>query len=257
MSNNLIIFPAIDIMGGKVVRLKQGQFDKSTDYSDDPVVMAKKWKMAGAQWVHVVDLDGAKTGEMKNIEVIKRIAQEVKVPVQVGGGIRSIEKAKELLAEEGIKRIVVGTKSIGDEGLLNELILKWQDRVAVSIDCAEGLVTQRGWVEKTDVKGTDLAVQLQQRGIKCIIYTDIKRDGMMQGPNLQRIEEILNTVKIDVIASGGVSNETDIQRLCALKEKYAHLVGVITGKAIYEKTLGFQSAVYIAGNYKKFKGISS
>ena len=255
--SNLIIFPAIDIMDGKVVRLKQGKFDQSTDYSDDPVVMAKKWKMAGAQWVHVVDLDGARTGEMKNIEIIKRIAKEVGVPVQVGGGIRSIEKARELLAEEGIKRIVLGTKSIGDEGLLDELVSKWQDRVAVSVDCAEGFVTQRGWVEKTDVKGTDLAAKLEGRGITCIIYTDIHRDGMMQGPNLARIEEILKTVKISVIASGGVSNEGDIQHLCALKEKYAHLTGVITGKAIYEKALGFQSAVYIAGNYKKFKDISS
>ncbi len=255
--SNLTIFPAIDIMGGKVVRLQQGQFDKATDYSDDPLVIAKKWKSFGAQWVHIVDLDGAKTGEMKNIDVIKKIAKEVGLDVQVGGGIRTLEKANELLEEKGIKRIVLGTSAVSDEKLLSALIAKWQDRVAVSIDCTEGLATLKGWVETSNVRGTDLAKKLEQQGVKWIIYTDISTDGMMKGPSFGGIEEMLNTIKINVIASGGISNENDIRRLCELKDRYAHFVGAITGKAIYDKVLGLQSALYITRSYKKFKDISN
>ncbi len=253
MSTDLIIFPAIDIMGGKVVRLKQGQFDQRTDYSEDPLAVAMHWKSQGAQWLHLVDLDGAKTGEMQNIGLIKRIAKDVNIPVQVGGGVRSIDRIKELI-DAGVRRVVLGTKAISEQNLMKEPFKNYLDHIAVSVDCSQGLVTQRGWVETTKIKGTDFANEMEAQGIKCLIYTDIHRDGMLQGPNIPSIREILKTVNIDVIASGGISGTHDIIELCLLKEQHPNLLGAITGKAIYElQYFDVKAALETVKNYKILK----
>jgi len=254
MSEDLIIFPAIDLMDGKVVRLKQGQFDKKTVYSDDPLAVALHWQSQKAQWLHIVDLDGAKTGEMKNIEVIKKIAKNLNAFIQVGGGVRSVERIKELI-DGGIRRVVLGTKAISDENLMKEVRRNFLDHIAVSVDCSQGYVTQRGWVETTKIKGTDFANQMEALGVKCLIYTDIHRDGMMQGPNVPSVREILKTVTIDVIASGGISGAHDIVELCLLKEQHPNLLGAITGKAIYElQYFDVKAAIETVNNYKILKG---
>lgn len=253
MSEELVIFPAIDLMGGKVVRLKQGQFDKRTDYSDDPLSVAHHWKSQGAQWLHIVDLDGAKLGDMKNIEVVKKIAKNVNISIQVGGGVRSVDRVKELV-DSGIKRVVLGTKAISDKILMKEVVKDYLGHIAVSVDCSQGMVTQRGWVETTQIKGTDFANEMEYQGIKYLIYTDISRDGMLQGPNIEAIREILKTVTINVIASGGISGSHDIVELCRLKEQHPNLLGAITGKAIYElKYFDVWAALDTVKNYKTLK----
>ena len=237
----MIIFPAIDIKEGKVVRLRQGEFSKVTEYSSDPVAIAQKWVDQGAQWLHVVDLDGAQTGEIKNFGVIVKIAKSVKVAVQVGGGIRRWEEIEKFF-DNGIQRVILGTKVIEDRSFLKDILAQWSTKIAVSLDCQDGMVAQRGWTTVTDLKGTDLAKELETLGLQYLIFTDIKRDGMLQGPNFAALEEILQTVKkTAVIASGGVANLGDIERLLPLKVK--GLLGVITGKAIYEGTLDLKSAM--------------
>jgi len=238
----MIIFPAIDIKDGKVVRLRQGRFDDVTVYSNDPLLFAKKWRGQGAEWLHVVDLDGAKTGEMKNFEIIANIAREVGIPIEVGGGIRTRDDI-EGLVKAGVRRVVLGTAVIEDQALLERLLQEFPGQIAVSLDCIDGKVTQKGWTKVTNLKGTDFARQLEGKGLKYLIYTDISRDGMLSGPNVQALKEILKSVKISVIASGGVSNLDDIKRLRSLNAK--NLLGVITGKALYEGTLNLNEAVQL------------
>lgn len=236
----MIIYPAIDIQGGKVVRLAQGKFDAVTQYSDDPLLTAKRWVAEGAPALHLVDLDGAQTGSMKNLDAVLKIAAGVKVPVQVGGGIRTAEEIKTLL-DANINRIILGTKVINDREFFKKILRQWDTRIAVSVDCSNGLVTQRGWTNVTNIKGTDFAKDLEALGLKCLIYTDIKRDGMLRGPNWAGLEELLNTIKIPVIASGGIANLEDIKKLLKLEAK--GVIGAITGKAIYEGTLNLKEAV--------------
>jgi phosphoribosylformimino-5-aminoimidazole carboxamide ribotide isomerase len=237
----MIIFPAIDIQLGKVVRLAQGRFEEVTQYSDDPVTVAQKWEKMGAQWLHVVDLDGAQAGAMKNFSVIAEIAASVKIPVQVGGGIRSEVLIDDLLGVAKVARVVLGTKVIEDRSFLRRVLLKYPNQVAVSLDCSNGYVTQRGWTSKTNIKATDLVKELQTMGLRYLIYTDIARDGMLSGPNYPAIEEMLATVKIPFIASGGIASIEDIKKLKALTSK--GLIGAITGKAIYEGKLNFKEAI--------------
>lgn len=236
----MILFPAIDIKDGKVVRLIQGQFDKVTEYSHDPVSIANKWIADGAEWLHVVDLDGAKTGTIHNFDAIAQIAADVSVPVQMGGGVRSEDDIKRLL-NAGVKRIILGTRAIEDRKFFKNVLSQWGDQVALSLDCSNGMVASRGWAETTGIKGTDLAKELEALGLKTLIYTDIARDGMLTGPNFDGLNEMLDTVNIDVIASGGVSNLDDIKRLSALVPK--GLIGAITGRAIYEGTLNLKEAI--------------
>jgi phosphoribosylformimino-5-aminoimidazole carboxamide ribotide isomerase len=239
----MIVFPAIDIKGGKVVRLAQGKFEYVTQYSEDPVTMAQKWASLGAQWLHVVDLDGAQTGEMKNFSIIAKIVKSVKIPVQVGGGIRKESLIDDLIQSAKVRRIVLGTKAVEDPAFLRNVIAKHHDQIAVSLDCSNGFVTDRGWTAKTTIKATDLVKELQQLGLRCLIYTDIARDGMLSGPNYPGIEEMLAVAHIPLIASGGIASLDDIHKLKALTSK--GLIGAITGKAIYEGKLDFKEAVRI------------
>ncbi len=236
----MIILPAIDIRGGKVVRLFKGQFDKVTEYGHDPVAMAAKWASLGAPYLHVVDLDGAESGERRNREAIKQIARELKIPVETGGGIRSMDVVDDYLSS-GIARVILGTKVVSDRSFLKEALARWHDRIAVSLDCSNGFVAQRGWVETSTVKGTDLAREFAQMGLKYVIYTDIARDGTLAGPNIEGLKEILAVPGLEVIASGGVKSLDDIRALQALKA--GNLWGVITGKAIYEGTLDIKEAL--------------
>ena len=235
----MIIFPAIDLKGGKVVRLKQGRFEDVTQYSTDPVTIARQWQSQGAQWLHVVDLDGAQTGEMLNQDIVKQIAQVVKIPIQVGGGIRDEAVIEELL-NAGIGRVILGTRVVQDGEFLKRVLNRWPEKIVVSLDCSKGFVAQRGWTTTTDLKAVDFAKELERSGLSTLIYTDIARDGMLQGPNFEEIQEILKAVTMQIIASGGVSNLEDIKKLYELQPQ--GLVGAITGKAIYEGKLDFKEA---------------
>ncbi len=236
----MIIFPAIDIKDGKVVRLLQGQFDKVTEYDHDPVAMAQKWQDEGAQWLHVVDLDGAKDGKILNLPIILKIAQTVSIPIEMGGGIRTIDDIKQLI-DGGISRVILGTRAIQNREFLKEALAKWGDKIAVSIDCSNGMVAQRGWQSTSDLKATEFVKELETLGVQCIIYTDIARDGMLNGPNFEGLEEILNSTTIPVIASGGVANLDDLKKLSTLQSK--GVIGAITGKAIYEGKLNIKDAL--------------
>ena len=202
----MILFPAIDIKEGKVVRLVQGRFDQVTEYSYNPMEAAKHWKAQGAQWLHIVDLDGAKTGQMANIEIIKEIAQKIDIPVQVGGGIRSEKIVGELISA-GIKRVVLGTKAFEDQDYLKKLLNVLSTQIIVSLDCVNEHVMKNGWVNASDTLVWDFIKIWEQYGLKNVIYTDVTRDGMLTGPRFDMLKQILNKTKdIDLIASGGVSN---------------------------------------------------
>ena len=227
----MIIFPAIDIKEGKVVRLLQGQFDKITEYSLDPVEIANKWKELGTEWIHIVDLDGAKIGKIQNKDIIADIIKKVNVKVEMGGGVRTKEDIEALLSV-GVERIILGTQAIEDIKFLSDVIKEFDNKIAVSLDCRDGFLMKKGWVEKTEIKATYIVKQLEDIGLKCLIYTDIGRDGMLTGPNIDALNNLLDNTSIPVIASGGVSCEDDV---CNLKELEGKGVfGVIIGKALYE-----------------------
>ncbi|MBF0478148.1 MAG: 1-(5-phosphoribosyl)-5-[(5-phosphoribosylamino)methylideneamino]imidazole-4-carboxamide isomerase [Candidatus Omnitrophica bacterium] len=236
----MIIFPAIDIKDGKVVRLVQGKFDQVTEYGRDPVVMARFWETEGAEWLHIVDLDGAKDGVIRNKNIILQIARTVKIPIEMGGGIRTKEDIKSLI-DGGVSRVILGTKVIQDLNFLKEIVGIWGDKIAVSLDCHNGMVAQHGWVSTSDVKATVFAKELEQIGVKWIIFTDIARDGMMTGPNMAALEAIAESVQhVNIIASGGVSSLEDLKQIKTLELK--GVVGAITGKAIYEGKIDLKKA---------------
>ncbi len=236
----MIIFPAIDIKDGKVVRLSQGKFDEITEYSGDPVAMARLWEKKGAQWLHIVDLDGARTGEMQNLKIVIKIAQSVSIPIQIGGGIRKKEDIN-ILLEAGVARTILGTKIIEDRIFLKEIIDQWKDKIAVSLDCSNGMIAQRGWTSTSNIKAIDFVKELESLGLSCLIYTDIARDGMLTGPNFEGLSELAAVTNIPIIASGGISNIEDIKKLLALQDK--GIIGAITGRAIYEGKLDLREAL--------------
>lgn len=238
----MIIFPAIDIKEGKVVRLLQGKFDKVTEYSGDPVGMARLWEEKGAQWLHVVDLDGAQTGEMQNMDMILRMARSVHIPLQVGGGIRKKDDIQKLL-DSNIARIILGTKAVEQPGIIEAFP---PERIAVSLDCSNGKVTTKGWTSVADIDAHTFADELiRNYGLQYLIYTDIKTDGMLRGPNFKALEELLDTITVSVIASGGIADIDDVRKLLLLSKKRPQLIGAITGKAIYEGTLDLEEAIRV------------
>ncbi len=238
----MIIFPAIDIKDGKVVRLFQGKFDEVTEYSGDPLVVAQKWQQQGAKWLHVVDLDGAKTGTMQNRDAIIEIAKKVSIPIQVGGGIRSREDIQRLI-DGGVARVVLGTRVISDRDFLIEMLALWKKRIAISLDCSQGFVAQRGWTESSNIKAVDFVKGLEDLNITCLIYTDIVRDGMLTGPDIVGLRALLSMTEIPIIASGGVSSIDDLKKLLELESE--GLLGVIVGKAIYEGRVNLEEAIRV------------
>lgn len=237
----MIVIPAIDLKGGKCVRLLQGRKDAVTTYSDDPASTARLWESCGAKLLHVVDLDGAFTGNQKNIDGIAKIRKAVKMDIEVGGGIRDMERIDRLVSL-GVNCVILGTVAIEKPELVKDACKKYPGKVLVGIDAKNGFVAVRGWVEVTHVNAVELALQMQDYGAAGIIYTDISKDGMMTGPNIEATREMVNSLNIPVIASGGVSSIDDIKNLMSIK----NLWGAITGKAIYSRALDLREAIETA-----------
>jgi phosphoribosylformimino-5-aminoimidazole carboxamide ribotide isomerase len=232
------VIPAIDLKAGKCVRLLQGRADAATVYSDDPAATARLWEACGAKLLHVVDLDGALTGDQKNIAAIERIRGAVSMEIEVGGGIRDMKKLEEL-SGMGIDRMILGTVAIEKPELVKDACRKFPGRILVGIDARDGKVAVKGWVETTTTDAAILAKDAEKSGAAGIIYTDISTDGMMTGPNVGAMEEMTHIVSIPVIASGGVSSLEDIRSLTRIEG----LWGVITGKAIYSGSLDLREAI--------------
>jgi phosphoribosylformimino-5-aminoimidazole carboxamide ribotide isomerase len=236
----MLIIPAIDLKEGKCVRLEQGLMDRATVYSDDPGTTARHWEAQGAELLHVVDLNGAFAGAPKNLDAIKAIRSAVKMSIEVGGGIRDLATI-ETLVSLGIDRIILGTAAIENPAFVREACARFPGRIIVGIDAKDGLVAIKGWAEVTQVRAGDLAQQMQDHGAIAIIYTDIKRDGMLSGPNIEATKALAKALHIPVIASGGVHTMKDIENLLAIR--HAGVSGVITGKAIYSGSLDLKEAI--------------
>jgi phosphoribosylformimino-5-aminoimidazole carboxamide ribotide isomerase len=244
----MLIIPAIDIRGGKCVRLFQGDYGKETVYGEDPVAMAERWMGQGAQFLHLVDLDGAREGIPRNKEVIQAIVERSSVPVEVGGGIRDLFTVDDYLSL-GVSRVILGTVAFTDPRFFQETCLKWPGRVAVDIAAKEGKAAISGWVRETEVLAVDLARRCEELGASVIIYTDVLRDGTQKGPNLRAIREVARVLKIPVIASGGVSTIADIKALRPLEKE--GVSGVIVGRALYAGTLKLPQAITLAGRKRR------
>jgi len=237
----MIVIPAIDIKDGKCVRLLQGKKEAVTVYSDDPVSMAKHWERLGAALLHVVDLDGAFTGKQKNFEIVAAIRKSISIPMQAGGGIRDMGVIEKLI-KLGINRVIIGTSAAVKPDMIKKACDKFHGKVFIGIDAKKGKVAVRGWEEMTEFNAIEFAEKMDESGAAGIIYTDIAKDGMLSGPNLDAMAKMVKALKIPVIASGGVSSIDDIKNLMQIK----NLWGVITGKAIYEGTLDLKEAIKIA-----------
>ncbi|HWB59015.1 MAG TPA: 1-(5-phosphoribosyl)-5-[(5-phosphoribosylamino)methylideneamino]imidazole-4-carboxamide isomerase [Chthoniobacteraceae bacterium] len=229
----MIILPAIDLMGGQVVRLRQGKASEKTVYSNDPVAFAKKWEADGGDYLHIVDLDASFTGTSHNLDAVAKIAKAISIPCELGGGMRS-EEAIERALEAGVARVVIGTRACESMDFVAGVVKKFGgDRIAVGIDARNGIVSVKGWTEISDIRATDLAKSAEAAGVGTIIYTDIATDGMLAGPNFAEIETMLGLLKCRLIASGGVSRPADVHRL----REHKNLYGVIIGKALYDGTM--------------------
>jgi len=234
------IYPAIDILGGQAVRLKQGRKDEVTVYGD-PIEMATKWVRKGAEWLHVVDLDGAFEGKPKNLEVLRNMAAAVpRAKLQVGGGIRNMSTIETLL-DTGVKRIVLGTAAVQDQAFVMRALAEHAGKIAIGIDARDGKVQVAGWTENSHIGAVELARKLQDRGVDLIIYTDISRDGVLEGPNVEAMRQMLENTQLRVIASGGVSSIRDVHVLAELNDP--RLEGVIIGKALYEGRIQIEEAL--------------
>ena len=238
----MIIYPAIDLQNGKCVMLRQGRAEDRTIYSDNPIEIALKWEELGAEYIHVVDLDGAIYGEDRgNLSIIRDMRRKLNIPMQVGGGIRDMEKISYLLDQVGIDRVIVGTLAVQDNDILKSMSEKYPGQIAVSIDAQDGLIAIKGWTENSDVHAIDLCRNLEDVGIETIIYTDIARDGMLQGPNIEFSKQLIDETKLDVIVSGGVTNLHDIETIAAIGA-----TGAIVGKGLYDGRVSLQTAIQVA-----------
>ena len=236
----MIIFPAIDLRGGKCVRLIQGDFDKETVYSDDPQATALKWQSLGAKFLHVVDLDGARAGSPQNLDAIKKILDAVAIPIEVGGGIRTLNDMERLLSL-GVRRVILGSVAVENISLVEDAAKKFSDKIVVGIDARDGFVAVHGWEKSSQVTVNELAKKIFAAGVKTIIYTDISKDGMLSGVNAKIFSELAKESGAEIVASGGVKNLEDIRALKAEK-----VAGVIVGKAIYTGALDLKSAIELA-----------
>lgn len=235
----MIIYPAIDIKDGRCVRLLQGRFNDVTVYGNDPVQMASKWVSSGAKWLHIVDLDGARGEVSNNRNIILKIVKEFSVPVQAGGGIRTMEDIEHLIGA-GVSRVILGTAAVRNPALVREALSKYPEKVAVGIDAKDGKVAIEGWEQVSDYTAVDFAKKMEQLGCRIIIYTDINTDGTLSGPNIKAMKEMIDNVNMDVIASGGVSSIQDLKNL-----KEIGAAGAITGKAIYTGAIDLAEAIKI------------
>jgi phosphoribosylformimino-5-aminoimidazole carboxamide ribotide isomerase len=238
------IWPAIDLRGGKCVRLRQGDYQRETVYGDDPAQMARRFVSDGARCLHLVDLDGAREGASANLRAVEAIVKAVDAPCELGGGIRD-ELAIQTLFEIGLSRLVVGTRALKEPDWFRQMVRRYPGQLALGIDAKNGLVATDGWLETSATSAIDLARQFDGEPLAAIVYTDIAKDGMMQGPNLPAMSEMNEAVKHEVIASGGVTTQADVRALAALG-----LAGCIVGRALYEGTLSLPEALAAAGEVR-------
>lgn len=243
----MIVIPAIDLKEGKCVRLEQGLMEKDTVFNDDPGAQARAWQDQGAELLHIVDLDGAFAGQPKNRAAIEAILKAITIPAQLGGGIRDIATIEAYLSL-GLSRVIIGTAAQRNPELVRQACAKFPGRIVVGIDAKDGMVAVQGWAEVTNITAVELARKFEDCGVSAIIYTDISRDGMLQGPNLEATRALAEAVSIPIIASGGVSSLKDIENLMAIEE--FGISGVITGKAVYTGAIQLNEAIALT------KGIS-
>jgi len=229
-TSSVILLPAIDLMSGEVVRLRQGKADQKTVYSQDPAAFARKWETEGGDYLHIVDLDAAFTGEQKNLDSVRAITEAISIPCELGGGMRS-EEAIRRAFDAGVSRIVIGTRAAESLEFVGNMVREFGgERIAVGIDARNGMVSVKGWTELSTMTALDLALRAQDAGAGTIIYTDIATDGMLQGPNFAETEKMLGALQCQLIASGGVSSADDVRRL----QEMPGLYGCIIGKALYD-----------------------
>lgn len=234
------IYPAIDIIDGACVRLVQGDYSQKTTFASDPREVAKRWEHLGGEFIHIVDLDGARSGKMPNFELITDIARSLSVPIEVGGGIRSMDAVEKYL-ENGVQRVIIGTSALSSPEFVGQAVKKYGDKIAVGIDAKDGMAAVNGWEEVSRTSALDLAKQMENIGVSYIIYTDIATDGMLKGPNLAAMQEMTEAVSVNIIASGGVSSVKDIAAL-----KTAGVEGAIIGKALYTDKVKLDEAIAAA-----------
>ncbi len=246
----MIILPAIDLLDGQVVRLRQGQLDQRTVYPDDALYYASRWEEEGGNCLHVVDLNAAFTGEHRNLKLIEKLVSSLNIPVQVGGGVRSLEAAQRLLAA-GAARVVVGTRAVQDRDFLSDLVKHFGgDKVAVSVDTKGGKVAVKGWAEVSELNALEFVRQIDRAGIGSVIFTDIATDGMLSGPNFAALEKVLAITRCEVISSGGVATIEHVRQLAAIPG----LHGAIIGKALFDGTVDLAEAVAVANAGSVAKG---
>jgi phosphoribosylformimino-5-aminoimidazole carboxamide ribotide isomerase len=235
----MIVYPAIDIQVGKAVRLRRGDFEDVTVFSDDPVALARHWQEGGAEALHVVDLDAARTGELVNLELLEQIVHAVDIPVQYGGGVRS-DKSLALVAGLGVRWVVIGTAAITALELLDDAVNWLGDRLVVGMDCTDGMVATHGWQQRTEMSAVRFVRILEEHGVRRVVYTDTARDGMLGGPNLISLRDLAEMTSLELICSGGVALLDDLRRLARLDRP--NVVGVIVGRALYEKAFTLADA---------------
>lgn len=246
------ILPAIDLRGGKCVRLRQGDYAQETIFGDDPVAMAQRWEQAGGQRLHLVDLDGAKAGQPVNMDVIRRIVKAVKIPCQLGGGIRTSETVREMLEDVGLARVIIGTQALKQPEWFREVTLRHPGQVCLGLDARNSMVATAGWLDVSQTPALELAKTYRGLPVAAVIYTNIANDGMMQGIDAGTLADMreLARMGLPVIASGGVTTLDDIRNLAAIAREEPNLVGAITGRAIYEGTITVPDAVRVARGEK-------
>jgi len=239
----MIVFPAVDIQAGKAVRLRRGDFDDVTVFSDDPVELARYWQDQGAEALHVIDLDAARTGELTNFELVERIIKTLDIPVQYGGGIRDA-KALAMMAGIGVHWVVMGTAAVTSLDILDDAVNWMGERLIVGVDCTDGMVATHGWQERSQMSAIRFAKTLAEHGVRRIVYTDTARDGMLGGPNLPGLADLAEVSPLEIILSGGIALLDDLRRVKRMNAPT--VVGVIVGRALYEKsfTLAAAQAVF-------------
>ena len=236
----MVIIPAIDIKDGKCVRLAQGDFDRVTIYADNPIDMALTWVQKGAELIHIVDLDGSVAGLPRNANIILDIAKKIRIPIQVGGGIRNMETIEYYLSN-GVGSVILGTAALQDEKIVHDAGKAFPGKIILGIDALKGKVAIRGWTQKTEQDAVDLARRYENCGMKAIVYTDIKRDGMGTGVNIEATTALAKAVNIPVIASGGMATIADVEKILAVKD--CELYGVIIGRALYTGAISLEEAI--------------
>lgn len=243
----MLVIPAIDLKQGKVVRLSQGRMEEGKEYADDPPAVARRWEAAGAELIHVVDLDGAFAGKPMNREAVIAIAKAIKVPIELGGGIRDLETILGYLAD-GVSRVILGTVAHQNPELVRAACREFPGRIVIGIDARDGKISIQGWTERTELSAVELAHRYEDKGVAALIFTDIARDGMMTGPALESTLQLARAVRLPLIASGGIKTLDHIKAVAALEKE--GVAGVITGRAIYEGSLDLTAAIRLAKGEK-------